>query len=287
MDHKPACPACQQTVKPDWRVCPHCGKKNPARPGNIRCRVCGRSARGELHTCPHCGAHLESKPWPILQISLGIALILGLLFGIWLLAPTLFERTQDVAYALNPPTPTPTATSTLTATPSPTPTPTSTFTPTATPTDTATPSPTPTPTFTPQPTAAPVQAQPTNTPTITPTPTPRFGKPVLLEPEDRTLFGRDAELVLKWEAMGPLADNEWYAVRLNWLENGRQSFGGTNIKENFWIVPPEQYWGLADQSTGRKYEWFVFIEAVTTDKNGQQVAKPVSEVSETASFLWQ
>ena len=87
--------------------------------------------------------------------------------------------------------------------------------------------------------------------------------------------------------MGPLADNEWYAVRMNWLENGQLSFGGTNIKKNFWIVPPDQYWGLADQSTGRKYEWFVFIEEITTDANGQQIAKPASEVSDTASFLWQ
>jgi hypothetical protein len=110
---------------------------------------------------------------------------------------------------------------------------------------------------------------------------------VLLGPEDGTLFGRDAELVLKWEGMGPLAENEWYAVRLNWLENGQLSFGGTNVKENFWIVPADQYWGLADQSTGRKYEWLVFIEAITVNENGEQIARPVSEVSETLSFLWQ
>jgi hypothetical protein len=128
---------------------------------------------------------------------------------------------------------------------------------------------------------------PTQTPTITPTPAPKYGQPVLVGPEDGKIFVRDAELVLQWMEMGPLADNEWYAVRLTWLQDGQLAFGGDNIKQNFWIAPPDLYWGLADQSTGRKYEWFVFIEAIVTDENGQQVAQPVSEVSDRASFLWQ
>jgi hypothetical protein len=128
---------------------------------------------------------------------------------------------------------------------------------------------------------------PTDTPAATPTPTLRYGKPVLLGPEDGQIFGRDGELVLKWENIGPLADNEWYAVRLTWLQDGQLSFGGDNIKQNFWIVPPDLYWGLADQSTGRKYEWYVYIEAITTDENGQQVGQAASEVSDSASFLWQ
>ena len=93
--------------------------------------------------------------------------------------------------------------------------------------------------------------------------------------------------MLKWADMGPLADNEWYAVRLSWQQNGQLSFGGTDVKETSWIVPPDLYWGLADQSTGRKYEWFVFIEAITTDANDQQVGQPVSPVSDTGNFLWQ
>ncbi|MCP4707428.1 MAG: hypothetical protein GY869_02285, partial [Planctomycetes bacterium] len=81
--------------------------------------------------------------------------------------------------------------------------------------------------------------------------------------------------------------NEWYAVRMVWQEQGQPSFGGHNLKDDFWLVPPDLYWGLADEFTGREYEWFVFIEKITTDENGQQIGKPVSEVSERASFLWQ
>jgi hypothetical protein len=87
--------------------------------------------------------------------------------------------------------------------------------------------------------------------------------------------------------MGSLKKNEWYAVRLNWLQDGRLEFGGTNIKDNFWIVPPDQYWGLADQFTGRKYEWVVFIEEIVTEDDGSQVGRPVSDVSESLTFLWQ
>jgi hypothetical protein len=109
----------------------------------------------------------------------------------------------------------------------------------------------------------------------------------LLGPPDGTLFGRDAEIVLKWQDIGPLAENDWYAIRMTWFQNGQISFGGTNIKENFWIVPADQYWGLADQATGRKYEWFVFIETIAVNENGEQLARPASDVSDTLSFLWQ
>ncbi|MFN8453137.1 MAG: hypothetical protein U0401_00445 [Anaerolineae bacterium] len=170
-----------------------------------------------------------------------------------------------------PPPPPPTSTSTPTATPTGTRPPTST--PTATPTATETPKIVPT-------------LGPTDTPTPSPTPTPRFGTPVLLSPESGKIYGRGEELILKWQDMGTLADNETYAVRLTWLQNGQISFGGTNVKENFWQVPPDLYWGLADQFTGRKYEWYVFVEAVV-DQNGQQVAKPVSAVSDRWNFLWQ
>jgi hypothetical protein len=213
----------------------------------------------------------------------------GLIFGIWQVGLTVFDGIERVTLLVNPPTatPTPTFTPTTTATSTSTATSIPTATSTTTPTGTFTPTPTLTPT--PQPTAAPVIAtqRPTNTPAASPTPTLRYGKPILLGPEEGEIFVQDQELMLNWEDMGPLAENEWYAVRLTWLQDGQLSFGGDNVKQNFWIVPPDLYWGLADQSTGRKYEWFVFIEEITTDENGEQVGHPVSEVSDRASFLWQ
>jgi hypothetical protein len=219
-----------------------------------------------------------------------VVILTGIIVAAWQLWPTLVSGAGRVALLVNPPTDTPTPTATFTPTFTVTPTPTATASPTATPTGTFTPAPTPTetpaPSPTPQPAAA-VSQKPTATPTITPTATPRYGQPVIVGPENGKIFVRDAEVTLKWQSMGPLADNETYAVRLSWLENGQVSFGGTNVKQNYWIVPPEMYWGLADQSTGRKYEWFVFIEAITTDANGQQIGQPASPVSDTHNFLWQ
>ena len=281
------CPNCGAPVKPDWSLCPQCGHSKPITLGRIRCRVCGRPAAATLYTCPECGARLEAKPLPLLQISLGALLLFGLVWGGIQLKPVLFSSTEQVALMVNPPTatatPTHTATSTATATSTSTNTPTPTATPTGTRPPTAPPTPTPTPTDTPV--IVPIQG-PTDTPTPTPTPTPRFGKPVLLGPAGDEIYSRSEELVLRWQDMGPLAPNETYAVRLTWLQNGQISFGGTNVKENFWIVPPALYWGLADEFTGRKYEWYVFVEAITTE-NGQQVAKPVSDVSDRWTFLWQ
>ncbi len=244
-----------------------------------------------LYTCPHCGAYLEPKSWPILQVSFGAIAIVALIFATLQWTPTLRNRTEEVSLLINPPTATPTFTATPTSTPTftPTPTPTPTETVTATPTTTATP--TSTPTFTPTPTSTdtPQPGVPTTTPTftVTPTPTPKFSKPVLLGPEEDRVFGQGEELVLRWEDMGPLGPNEFYAVRLIWQQDGQPAYGGTNIKENFWIVPSEAYWGLADEFTGRQYEWYVYIEEISANDDGQKVGRPASEVSDTLSFLWQ
>ncbi|MDM8529111.1 hypothetical protein QUF58_13005, partial [Anaerolineales bacterium HSG24] len=127
----------------------------------------------------------------------------------------------------------------------------------------------------------------TPTPTMTPTPTPRFVKPVLLGPDDGKLFGRDQELILRWETQGVLGPDDFYAVRMSWRQDGQFGYGGTNVKENFWVVPPDLYWGKADEFTGRKYEWFVYVEEVSENESGQQISRAVSDVSDTLSFLWQ
>ncbi|MCB0194876.1 MAG: zinc ribbon domain-containing protein [Anaerolineae bacterium] len=291
MSEGQSCPVCQEPVKPGWRICPNCGHENTKLLTQIRCRVCSLRASAKLTVCPHCGAKLEPKPAPYWQISLGIIVVVGLILGITRFGPALATSTQQVAMIVNPPTETltPTLTSTATATSTPTETPTPTDTATPTPTATYTPSATPTETQTPTPTNTlqPGEPTPTDTPTITPTPTPRFKKPLLRGPENGKLFGREEELILRWEDMGELAPNEYYAVRMNWQQDGELAYGGTNVKDTFWVVPQDQYWGLADEFTGREYEWYIYIEEIATNEDGKQVGRPISEVSDSLTFLWQ
>ena len=286
------CPNCQHPVKPDWHICPECGQTKPKTPGSVHCRKCGLRTPGELHVCPHCGAYLVARPIPFLQIGLGVLAVAGLIFGITRFESTISRGAEQLALLVVSATPTATQTATIT----PTPTTTFTATPTASPTETATPTHTPTTTSTPLPTSTattePTETPlgnptPTETPLPTPTATPRFGQPILLGPADGKKFGHNEEVILRWESLGALQENEWYAIRLSWQQDGQLAFGGHNLKDNFWVVPDYLYWGLADEFTGRQYEWFVFIEEITTDENGQQVARPVSEPSERASFLWQ
>lgn len=285
------CSHCGEAIQPDWYICPNCSQKQTRASRKIRCRVCSRRAVASLKTCPHCGAYLEPKPFPFLPVGFATIVVVVLIYGIGQWGSILLNDAEHVALLINPPTATSTPTNT------PTPTSTSTATSTSTPTETATPTSTFTftpvpPTSTPTPTETPTEAPPgiptpTDTPTITPTPTPKYGQPLILGPTDGIIFGREQQLMLQWEDLGPLAPNEFYAVRLTWQQDGHPAYGGTNIKENFWIIPPDAYWGLADEFTGRKYEWYVYVEEITTDETGQQVGRPVSEVSKTHSFLWQ
>jgi len=288
-----SCPRCQNPVQSEWALCPACGFRHPARRGQITCRVCGTRTDSTYWVCPTCGADLEPAPlpfWPpgrYIRFA-GVALLASaLILGVIRVVPHV-ERGADQVAAFFMPTPTPTATATGT----PTSTPTATGTPTVTPT--ATPSPSPTATLTPTPTTEvpPTSALPaTATPTLTatPTPTPRFQAMVLVSPPDGEIFvGQEQFVVLRWQPVGSLAEDEWYAVRLSWSEGGVfGQRGGHNLKETEWQVPADFYWGKADQDTGRAYEWYVFIERVTETADGEKVGEPVSSPSETRTIYWQ
>ncbi len=253
----------------------------------IRCKYCQSPAPDYLKVCPTCGATLEAHPLPYLKPIIAIVIVAILIGGGWGVTPLLKAKTQSVAQWINPPTPTPTPTVTPTPTliPSMTPTPS----PTNTPIPTATPSPTQTPTLAPTetPTLEPTVANVfTVTPSPTFTPTPNFGTIILISPEDNVQFDKDHPIILTWEPAGELAEDEWYAVRMNWLQNGERAYGGTNTKDTSWTIPATQYYGKADQGTGRVYEWNVSVERVTVNEAGDKVGIPVSEPSESRIFFW-
>ena len=210
-------------------------------------------------------------------------------------------------------TPYPTYTPHPTYTPYPTPSPYPTYPPYLTPatsgvpltltiatdTPTSTPiPPTPTPTETPMPTPTPiiivVAATPAPTPlpiiivvTATPAPTPTpFPAPRLTGPENEHEFfeGDAARIILQWEPVGPLAENEWYQVVLSFFKLGGIQYAGNRLKESEWLVP--DYFHYQADRPERAYYWNVIVIQVDKDPNGNERSIQRSPPSETWTFYW-
>jgi hypothetical protein len=203
---------------------------------------------------------------------------------------------EAVPSATFTPSPTATPTATATATPelspspavgeAPAPTDTPPLPPTPGPTSTpiilvvtATPTPEPPATATLVPADTPATSAPAE-PTPTSTPAFKYPAPELLAPEDgSTVPGVIA--ILKWESVGPLADDEWYAVRFVFLEQGQLVYNGDRVKVPEWRVPDRFYY-QAD-GPALEYRWFVFVERDNPDGSVTQLGPE----SETFAFRWE
>jgi tetratricopeptide (TPR) repeat protein len=151
------------------------------------------------------------------------------------------------------------------------------------PTNTPYPTYTPHPTYTPYPTLA----TPASTPTPIPSPTPRFPAPRLIGPENGHEFfeGDAARIILQWEPVGSLAENEWYQVVLRFFKLGEIQYGGTRLKESEWQVPA-YFHGHADLPE-RAYYWDVTVVQVDKDSSdGTETCIGQSPSSETWTFYW-
>ncbi len=177
--------------------------------------------------------------------------------------------------------------------------------PTATSSPTNTPI--PTETFTPLPNLAGETSPPTDTPVPENTATnaestndqaplpnlvvqPEYKYPPieLIGPAPEEQFEPDHDVNLSWQPVGALAENEWYAVRIRWSQNGDLKVGGHNVVDaTSWVVPYEFYERKADVENGvYPYEWFVFVEGMTTDENGKEKPIPLSPESKPRRFIW-
>jgi RNA polymerase subunit RPABC4/transcription elongation factor Spt4 len=288
------CKRCGLTVRPGLTICPECGARLRVRTREVRCLHCGQRAGAAFTICPHCGAELRHSVWP--QVLHLVVVLAGLGLGL-VLTPVVSRGLREVKLASGPfprvklppvdlpglsflvssptPTSTPTATPTVTRRPTYTPTATRTATPTATatatPTEVGSPTPeTPTPTLTPAPTA---------------TPTLVFAAPNLLGPQDGTVFvGEAEEIVLRWGSVGVLAEDEWYAVSLRYLQGGQLQYSGHQVKENEWQLPAEFFFAKADPPE-RAYQWDVTLIRVESGPKGE-IYTDISPRSESRTFHW-
>lgn len=86
---------------------------------------------------------------------------------------------------------------------------------------------------------------------------------------------------LKWEPVGPLADDEWYTVRLVFRQRGDLVYEGDSVKGTEWQVP-ERFYYQAD-GPALEYRWYVFVERWNPDGSTTQL----SPESKTFLFRWQ
>jgi len=127
-------------------------------------------------------------------------------------------------------------------------------------------------------------------PTPPPTPTPALPTPVsrpaptLREPPDGASFsGKEAQIVLRWDSVGPLAEDEYYVVVIL-FSHGQETWHDEHwVKETSLQVPAY----LPDVATGDRYEWSVTVMRQTgTRSDGMKEGVPVGPASATWIFTW-
>jgi len=144
---------------------------------------------------------------------------------------------------------------------------------------TATPTPEPSPTDTPVPTNTPEGGVPPE-PTPTETPGFKYPAPALIWPEDVSVVPGVIN-ILQWEPVGQLDDDEWYAVRLIYRQQGELVYAGDRVKIPEWRVPDRLFY--ASDGPELKYSWYVFVERDNPDGSATQL----SPESDTFEFRWE
>ncbi|OQY46587.1 MAG: hypothetical protein B6242_07405 [Anaerolineaceae bacterium 4572_78] len=107
-----------------------------------------------------------------------------------------------------------------------------------------------------------------------------YSTPQLLYPEMNEIFIHGNTIELRWKPVGELAENEYYAVRLNYMYQGQPADGGKNTNETTWTIPLNI--DRPADGPGFNYTWYVYVER-TIDGN----PIPVSHESEHRQFTWE
>jgi hypothetical protein len=98
--------------------------------------------------------------------------------------------------------------------------------------------------------------------------------------------GADTQIWLAWEAVAPLQEDEWYAVSLRYFADGTTRYAGSWEKETRWLVSRQLYQKPDPKQPG--YAWDVTVVRQTgTKPDGGRLGAPLSQVSETRTFLWE
>ena len=110
--------------------------------------------------------------------------------------------------------------------------------------------------------------------------------PHLSGPDDGSHFqGRKTEIILSWEGIGSLGEDEWYGVSLRFWAEDRVNYSGAWVKELQWRVPKELHHSPDPERP--EFQWDVTVMRQTgTKPDGGRDGVSVSPVSETRVFYW-
>jgi tetratricopeptide (TPR) repeat protein len=122
-------------------------------------------------------------------------------------------------------------------------------------------------------------------PGVTPSPpTYTYVAPTLVGPEDGAVFqGELTPVLLVWEPVGTLADDEYYDVTvMHYVADEPQYWGGA-VKEAQWQVPVEA--GFHQAGNDRFY-WWVTVRRANTSSGPDQLDLALSPPSDARTFYW-
>jgi tetratricopeptide (TPR) repeat protein len=112
----------------------------------------------------------------------------------------------------------------------------------------------------------------------------KYAAPVLLSPQNESVFqGQLTEIVLKWEPVGSLADDEYYDVTIMHYQADKPQYWGGSVETTEWQVPPEA--GYANAANDRFF-WWVTVRQKDTAPGAGQLDLAVSPASDTRTFYW-
>jgi serine/threonine protein kinase/outer membrane protein assembly factor BamD (BamD/ComL family) len=115
-------------------------------------------------------------------------------------------------------------------------------------------------------------------------PTYKYNAPTLIGPPNDTLFqGELTQVILQWEPVGMLAENEYYDVTVMHYVGDEPHYWGGPVRETQWQVPVEAGFGEAGND---RFHWWVTVRLANTASGPNQLDLALSPRSDTCTFYW-
>lgn len=113
----------------------------------------------------------------------------------------------------------------------------------------------------------------------------RFGPPELINPENDTIFaGRFAEVVVAWQPVSNLAEDEYYDLTIMHFFADEPVYWGLATKETqVKLLPSDIGVGRAG---GDRFYWWVTVRKANSAPSADSIDLPVSQPSEAKTFIW-